>query len=268
MNQSVTGILLGNLALVLGIMLALWLLSLRLRDTSIVDLFWGLGFAVVALATLWRTGGGMAPRAWLLVALTTIWSLRYSWHVWRRNIGHGEDYRYVALRERTEAAGRSWEVRSLYAVFLLQGVILWLVSLPVQLGQLYATPVTLGWPALAGLALWIAGVLFEAIGDAQLKRFKADPENRGKVLDTGLWRFTRHPNYFGNACLWWGIWLCAAEVDAAAWTFFSPALMTWALLKFSGVPILEKHLAATRRGYAQYIERTSMFFPLPPKQAG
>lgn len=267
MIDSVTGILVGNLALVLGIMLVLWLLSLRLGDSSIVDLFWGLGFAVVALATLWRTGGGMAPRAWLLALLTTAWSLRYSWHVWRRNIGHGEDYRYVAMRKNAEAAGRSWAARSLFVVFLLQGFILWLVSLPVQLGQIYADPVTLGWPALAGIALWITGVGFEAVGDAQLKRFKADSGNRGKVLDTGLWRYTRHPNYFGNACLWWGIWLCAAEVDAAAWAFFSPALMTWALIKFSGVPILEKHMAESRAGYAQYMRRTSMFFPLPPKRA-
>ena len=267
MDFSVTGILLGNLGLVLGIMAALWLISLRLRDTSIVDLFWGLGFAVIALATLWRTGG-ISPRAWLLALLTTAWSLRYSWHLWRRNIGHGEDYRYAAMREKTEAAGRSWNVRSLYVVFLLQGAILWLVSLPVQFGQLYSAPVTLGWAALAGIAVWIVGVLFETIGDAQLKRFRADPENRGKVLDTGLWRYTRHPNYFGNACLWWGIWLVAAEVDAAAWSFFSPALMTWALLKFSGVPILEKHLASTRPGYGDYMKRTSMFFPLPPKKGG
>lgn len=266
MAFSLSGILLGNLVLVLGIMILLWLLSLKLRDTSIVDLFWGLGFAVIAVATLWRTGGGASPRAWLLTLLTTLWSLRYSWHLWRRNIGHGEDYRYTAMRKRTEESGRSWSLRSLYVVFLLQGFILWLVSLPVQLGQLYQQPVTLGWTAMAGLALWITGLLFEAVGDAQLKRFRADPENRGKVLDTGLWRYTRHPNYFGNACLWWGIWLVAAEVDAAAWAFFSPALMTWALVKFSGVPILERHLAETRPGYGDYMKRTSMFFPLPPKK--
>ena len=266
MSYSVSGIVLGNLALVLGIMVALWLVSVRIRDSSIVDLFWGLGFAVIAWATLWRSGG-VSPRAFLLVLLTTVWSLRYSWHVWRRNIGHGEDYRYASMREATEAKGRSWATRSLYVVFLLQGVIMWLVSLPVQFGQLYAEPITLGWPAMAGLALWIIGVLFEAVGDAQLKRFRRNPENRGTVLQTGLWRYTRHPNYFGNACLWWGIWLCAMEVDAAAWAFLSPVLMTWALLKFSGVPILEKHMAATRPGYADYMKRTSMFFPLPPKKA-
>lgn len=266
MSQSVAGVLLGNLALVLGIMLGLWLLSLRLRDSSIVDLFWGLGFAVIALATLWRTGG-VSPRAFLLALLVTIWSLRYSWHLWRRNIGQGEDYRYAQMRQGTEAKGGCWATRSLYVVFLLQGFIMWLVSLPVQFGQAYAEPVTLGWPAMAGLALWITGLLFEAVGDAQLKRFRANPANRGKVLDTGLWRYTRHPNYFGNACLWWGIWLCACEVPAAAWAFFGPALMTWALLKFSGVPILERHLAATRPGYEDYMRRTSMFFPLPPKKA-
>ena len=267
MNDSAAAILAGNLALVLAIMVALWALSLRLRDTSIVDLFWGLGFAVIALATLWRTGG-LSPRAFLLALLVTAWSLRYSWHLWRRNIGHGEDYRYAAMRKRAEDSGRSWNRRSLYAVFLLQGFIMWLVSLPVQLGQIYQEPITLGWAAMAGLALWLTGVLFEAVGDRQLKRFRADPNNRGKVLDTGLWRYTRHPNYFGNACLWWGIWLCACEVPAAAWAFFSPALMTWALLKFSGVPILEKHLADTRPGYSDYMRRTSMFFPLPPKKAG
>ena len=265
MTDSVTTILLGNLALVLGIMLVLWLVSLRLRDTSIVDLFWGLGFALIAVATLWRTGG-VSPRAFLLALLTTAWALRYSWHVWRRNIGHGEDSRYAAMRKKAEESGQSWGLRSLYVVFLLQGVIMWLVSLPVQFGQLYQDPITLGWPVVAGLVLWIVGVLFEAVGDRQLKRFRADPENRGKVLQSGLWRYTRHPNYFGNACLWWGIWLCASEVDAAAWTFFGPALMTWALLKFSGVPILEKHLAATRPGYEDYMRRTSMFFPLPSKK--
>ncbi|MFO0756209.1 MAG: DUF1295 domain-containing protein [Byssovorax sp.] len=237
----------------------LWLLSLRLRDSSIVDIFWGLGFAIIAWVTL-LTRGGAPPRSRLAVGLTTLWGLRLASYLAWRNIGKGEDPRYVAMRRHH---GDRWPLRSLFIVFGLQGVLMWIVSLPVQAAVRAPEPAALGPLDMAGAALVIVGVLFEGVGDLQLARFKGDPQNRGKVMDRGLWRYTRHPNYFGDFVVWWGLFAIAAAAGAW-WTAIGPLLMSVLLLRVSGVTLLEKSMRA-RPGYEAYVRRTSAFFPWPPR---
>jgi steroid 5-alpha reductase family enzyme len=263
--MKLTELLLTNLAVIAAAMLLLWLISIPLRNASIVDIFWGPAFAIVALVG-WFLGDGDHDRRTLLAALTTVWGLRLGMYLASRNLGHGEDARYARWRRRVEEAGGNFTRRSLVMVFAMQGLLVIIVSLPIQAGQLAATNKPLGALALAGMLLWLAGFLFEAIGDWQLRRFKADPANRGKVMDRGLWRYTRHPNYFGNACLWWGLWLVACDAPGLWWTAVGPALMTLLLLKVSGVALLEKSLAADKPQYAEYMRTTSAFLPLPPRR--
>jgi len=199
-------------------------------------------------------------RSWLLATLTTIWGIRLSLYLFWRNWGHDEDRRYRAMRE--YHGPRFWWV-SLLTVFLLQGVILWTVSMPIQVAMVAAEANPLGWLDLAGLALWSLGFFFEAVGDLQMARFQADPQNAGKVMDRGLWQLTRHPNYFGDFCVWWGLYLIAASAGAT-WTIFSPLLMSFLLLKVSGVTLSEKTITDRRPDYAAYQARTSAFFPWPP----
>lgn len=244
-------------ALLLGACLgALWLLSLRLRDASVVDGFWAAGFALVSWVA-WACGPGDA-RAWLSTSLATLWALRLSSWLVRRYLSHGEDRRYAAMREKF-APGWWW--KSLFVVFLLQGVLLWTVSLPLQLAGARGGP--LGPLDALGALLFAAGFLCEAVADAQLGRFRADPASAGRVLDTGLWRWSRHPNYFGNALLWWGLG-CLGAAAGAPWTLLSPALMTFLLLRVSGVALLEKDIGDRRPGYPEYVRRTSAFVPWPP----
>ena len=242
-----------------GAMLALWVLSLRLRDSSIVDIFWGLGFVLIVWVTR-LTERGVEPRAVLVAALTTVWGVRLAGYLARRNIGKGEDPRYVAMRRRH---GASWPLRSLVQVFVLQGVLMWLVSLPVQAAERPSGGGPLGWLDALGAVLTLTGVAFEATGDAQLARFKAIATNRGKVMDRGLWRYTRHPNYFGDFLVWWGLYALAVA-SGNAWTVLSPALMSFLLLRVSGVTLLEKSMRK-RPGYDDYVRRTSAFFPWPPR---
>jgi steroid 5-alpha reductase family enzyme len=207
------------------------------------------------------TVDGNDARQWLLVAMVTVWGLRLSIYLTWRNQGKGEDYRYVAMRRRWGA--RFWWV-SLLTVFALQGVLMWIVSLGVQLGQVPDTP-GLGVLSGIGVAVWAVGLAFEAIGDAQLARFKGNPENAGRVMDRGLWRYTRHPNYFGDACVWWGIALVAAESGLGSFGLIGALVMTVFLRRVSGVTLLEKSLKKRREGYEDYITRTSPFVPRPPK---
>ena len=186
-------------------MVALWVLSLALRDASIVDVFWGLGFVLVA-HYVHATAAGVPARAWLLTALVTAWGLRLAGYLLWRNWGGGEDYRYRAMRERH--GGRFWLV-SLVVVFALQGVLMWVISLPVQLALAAPAPAALGWLDAVGTLLVLVGLAFESVGDWQLARFKRDPAHRGQVIDRGLWRYTRHPNYFGDAVVWWGLYAFA-----------------------------------------------------------
>lgn len=247
-----------NLATLLGLLGLVWLVSLVRRDASVVDPFWGTGFVVVVWLSCLQAGTP-GSRPLLLAVLTTLWGLRLSLYLLWRNWGRGEDRRYRAMREKHGA--RFWWV-SLGTVFLLQGVLLWFVSLPLQAGVRQTAP--LWWLDLVGGGLWTLGFTFEVVGDWQLARFTSDPDNRGRVLDRGLWRYTRHPNYFGDFCVWWGLFLIAAAAGAW-WTIPGPLLMSWLLLRVSGVPLLEKDIADRRAGYADYVARTSAFFPVPPR---
>lgn len=238
-----------------------WLVSLPLRNASIADVVWGPAFAVVAWAAAlwarpWEGGGALWA---LLPVLTTVWAGRLALHIGRRNLGKGEDPRYARWRRE---GGRSWPLRSLVTVFLLQGALLWVVSLPLQSWVL--APRLSPW-VVAGVVLFAGGLLLEAVADAQLARFRRDPASRGKVLDTGVWRYSRHPNYFGDAVVWWGLWLAGGAGTGVWWTVVSPVLMTILLRWVSGVALLERSLAASRPGYADYMRRTSPFLPLPPR---
>lgn len=237
-----------------------WIASVAMRNASIVDLIWGLGFVLVAWAVRLTVDGNDA-RQWLLVAMVTVWGLRLSIYLTWRNHGNGEDYRYQAMRQHWRA--RFWWV-SLFTVFALQGVLMWIVSSGVQLGQVPDTP-GLGVLAGVGVAVWAVGLGFEAIADAQLARFKGNPANAGKVMDHGLWRYTRHPNYFGDACVWWGIALVAAESGLGAVGLIGALVMTVLLRRVSGVTLLEKSLKKRREGYDDYIARTSPFLPRLPR---
>ena len=210
---------------------------------------------------------GYEPRQNLLVALTTVWGLRLDGHLfWRNHVAaatsKGEDYRYRAMRKRW---GPRFPMISLVTVFLVQGVLMFVVSLPVQLGQTSSTP-TLGPLAWIGVALWAVGVFFEVVGDAQLSRFRRDPAHAVTVMDKGLWHFTRHPNYFGDACVWWGIALVAAETSVGRWGLFGALVMTLLLRRVSGVTLLEKSLVKRRTGYDAYVARTNAFVPWRPKR--
>jgi len=239
----------------------LWLLSLTLRDASIVDIFWGVGFVMVAWVA-YVTGEAEHGRHLVLAVAVSVWGLRLGGYLAWRNIGKGEDPRYQAMRHRW--GGRFWWV-SLFTVFLLQGLIMWIVSLPVQVAMASEGPDTF-WPAVViGILVWATGVSFETVGDYQLARFKADPENKGMVMDGGLWRYTRHPNYFGDFMVWWGLYLASLGTIDPWWTFIGPALMSFMLIRVSGVAMLERSIGKRRPGYDEYIRRTSSFFPRRPK---
>lgn len=257
-----TTILLSTAALTFFAMLLLWLLSLRIKDASIVDLYWGPGLALIA----WLTYGlayGYRPRKLLLCSLVTIWALRLVLHLWWRKRGHGEDFRYQAMRKRHKERFK-WV--SMGLVFGLQGLLMWIVSLPLQLAQTAILPWELTWLEGLGALLWLVGFLFEAVSDWQLLRFKADSTNRGKVLRTGLWRYSRHPNYFGDALVWWGFWVMALGVGEGLLAILSPLLMTFLLLKVTGAALLEKSLVKTKPQYKHYVANTSAFVPWLPKR--
>lgn len=245
----------------LAIVVVTWIVSLPLRNASIIDVVWGLGFVTIT-ATAALVGDGDGDRSLLLVALVTLWGARLAAYLWWRNHGTGEDPRYEAMRRR---AGDGFPVRSLYTVFLLQGALMWVVSLPVQLAMTPDSPRGTGWLAVAGVVLWGIGLFFEVVGDTQLARFRADPANAGEVMDRGLWRYTRHPNYFGDFCVWWGIFLVSAETSDARYGVIGPLVMTALLMRVSGVPLLERSIGRRRPGYGEYAAKTAAFFPRPPR---
>jgi steroid 5-alpha reductase family enzyme len=251
-----------NLAVIAAAMLALWVVSLVRRDASIVDVFWGLGFALVAVVSH-ACGEGAPARKTLVTVLALAWGVRLAAHLLWRNWGQGEDYRYRAMRARH---GDRFAIVSLYLVFGLQGVLMWIVSLPLQVAQIAPGPDHLTWLDAAGAALWAVGFGCEALGDWQLARFRAEAANRGKVMDRGLWRYTRHPNYFGDAVVWWGFFLIALSTPAGWWSALGPIVMTFFLLRVSGVALLERGLERRKPEYQAYVERTSAFFPWPPKR--
>ena len=251
------------------VMVGTWIVSVALKNASIVDIVWGAGFVVVAWV-MQLTIDGDSTRQWIVTSLVTIWGVRLAVHLitrWRRE---GEDPRYKKIMGHAmETKGWSWAKTALLMVFLTQAPLLFITSLPAQLG-IWASEGgrwVMGPIAWAGVVIAMIGIIFETVGDAQLKAFRSNPANKGKVLDTGLWRYTRHPNYFGDACTWWGIWLVAAETGPAGWvSIIGPIFLTFTLTKWSGKPLLERSLKKNRPDYAAYIERTSGFFPWPPKK--
>jgi steroid 5-alpha reductase family enzyme len=243
-------------------MLALWALSLALRNASIVDVWWGPGIALGGLAA-WRSAEAAPhPRTLLLLGLACVWALRLAGYLLWRNAGHGEDPRYQAMR-------RHWGPRfpwiSLATVFALQGGLQWIVSLPLQLAAAAPGEAPLGARDVLGAAAFAIGLGFETIGDAQLARFLADEANAGRVMDRGLWRYTRHPNYFGDALAHWGLFAIALGTPYGAFALVSPVLMTFLLLRVSGVALLERSIGKRRPEYAEYRRRTSAFLPIPPR---
>ena len=249
----------GLFVIVLSVTL-LWLVSIAKKDSSIVDIFWGTGFVITGW-TFFALTDGYPARKWLIMTLVTLWGLRLSLHLAFRNLPHGEDFRY---RQWREESGKSWWWYSYLKVFLLQGIIMWLVSLPLLGAQFSTQPATLTVLDCLATVVWLIGFLFEVLGDWQLVQFKAKPDSAGKVLDTGLWHYTRHPNYFGDAVQWWAFFLIAVAAGAW-WTVLSPLLMTFLLMRVSGVTMLEQTLKKTKPQYHDYIQRTSAFFPMPPK---
>jgi steroid 5-alpha reductase family enzyme len=228
---------------------------------SVVDVTWGLGFAVIAVTSfLLSSGHGDSTRRALVAALTVLWGLRLAIHIGRRNWGKGEDPRYAELLAKAPGHPNLFAVRKIY---LTQAVVMWFVSLPVQAAMYERSgPGILTW---VGTAVFAVGFFFEAVGDWQLARFKSDPDSKGKVMDRGLWHYTRHPNYFGDACVWWGLYLIAAQQWQGALTILSTVAMTYTLANGTGKPTLEKGMAERRPGYADYVKNTSGFIPLPPR---
>jgi steroid 5-alpha reductase family enzyme len=249
------------LAVIVILMTLLWLLSLWLKNSSIVDIFWGTGFVIASWVYFALSLEGYLPRKLLLSILVTIYGLRLSIYILLRNWGKAEDFRYQKWRGE---AGSKWWWKSYFQVFLLQGMLLWIISVPLLAAQYSSLPDHLTVIDFAGVIVWLVGFYFEAVGDFQLSRFKRRPENKGKVMDRGVWRYTRHPNYFGDSAQWWGYYLLALAAGGW-WTVFSPVLMTLLLLRVSGVALLEKTMS-TRPGYQEYAERTSAFIPRLPRK--
>lgn len=258
MATDLTLIAASGFFVVLGSMTLLWLISLRLKDASIVDPFWGPGFAIASI-TYYLVDGRYPDRGTLVLGLVTLWAARLGYHLYVRNRREGEDPRYAAMRK---ARGKQFPLISLFTIFWFQAFLLWVISLPI-LGSI-ASQAPLGFFDILGMVVFLIGLTIESIADNQLSLFRAVPANKGHVLDTGLWRYSRHPNYFGEAVLWWGLYLIAVSA-AAYWAIVGPILITFLLLRFSGVPMLEEGLSVSRPGYSEYIKRTSSFLPWPPK---
>ena len=247
-----------SFAAILAFAIAFWIVSLVRNDVSIVDSLWSLMFLLMlgVYMALADVGG---PRAWAVLLMVAVWAIRLSAFITIRNHGQPEDHRYQTIRANNEP---NFGFKSLYIVFGLQAVLAGVIAIPLLVAASGTAPV--GWLDYAGVALWTIGMYFEVVGDNQLKRFRDDESNRGKVLDTGLWALTRHPNYFGEFTLWWGYY-CLALSAGGWWTIFAPLLVTMLLLKVSGVSLLESSIKERRPAYADYIKNTNAFFPGLPK---
>jgi steroid 5-alpha reductase family enzyme len=264
-DWSVSLVALGVGALVVLAVMSAGLASARRTERlTIVDTLWGLGFVAVGLASalVSLTGDGDPVLPWVLAGLTAVWGVRLSAYLHRRNHGQAEDPRYAEL---ASADGRSFAEVALRRVFLPQGIAMYLVATPLMVGAGTREPVW--WLVGVGVSVWLLGFVFESVGDAQLARFKADPTNRGQLMDRGLWRYTRHPNYFGDACVWTGLWLVAASSWGGLATVVSPIAMTFFLTKVTGAANNEKGMKKSKPGYDEYVRRTSGFVPWFPKKA-
>jgi steroid 5-alpha reductase family enzyme len=253
--------LLPTLLAAFGMMSLCWLASLALGDVSIVDILWAPAFAVVG----WLCAGlapVTGPRGWMVLGLVTLWAVRLGSHILARWLRHGrEDYRYAAIRAKR---GPNFPLTSLFWIFWLQALLLWIISLPLQAAVGAAAPLN-GFDWLGGV-IALSGIVIEAVADAQLTRFRARPAGGADVLDTGLWAWSRHPNYFGDFLLWWGIWIVAVAGGAPLWTALGPIVMSALLLHYSGAGLMEDTIAVRRPAYREYTKRTSLFFPWPPRR--
>lgn len=250
-----------GLAVILLMMTILWLVSIFLKNVSIVDLFWGLGFVITSVWYFLNTDG-YEPRKFITQILVTIWGLRLSVYLSWRNIGKGEDFRYREFR-RKYGEKRYWWF-SFFQTFLLQGFLMWIISLPLLGAQYKSGNESLSILDYLGIALWLTGLVFETGGDLQLARFRSNPSNKGKVLNTGFWKYTRHPNYFGDSAVWWGFGLICLAAGSYI-PVIGSVIMTLLIIKVSGVSLLEKSLVEKKPQYREYIERTSAFIPWFPK---
>jgi steroid 5-alpha reductase family enzyme len=240
----------------------LWVASIIIKNAGIVDLFWGLGFVFVSVFYFLSTGKP-EPRKIILLILVALWGLRLSGYLFWRNRGKGEDFRYSKFRK-NYGEKKYWWI-SFFQVFLLQGILMWLISAPLLGAQFYLQERNFGFFDIFGIFVWIIGILFEAGGDFQLAAFKVNPENKGKVLDTGLWRYSRHPNYFGDSAVWWGYGLICLGAGSYL-PVLGSVLMTLLIIKVSGVTLLEKSLKDQKPQYKDYIQKTSSFIPWIPKK--
>ena len=260
--ENMTTILVINFAAVVGMMIIGWLISLQYHNVTIVDSLWGLGFVLIVWITF-VLSDGFFYRKTVVALLVTAWGLRLSIYLSLRNWGAAEDPRYGEWRKKS---GAGFKLVSLFKVFLLQAAFLWLIALVLQIGQLSPAPSRFVWLDWLGVILWTIGFLFETVSDRQLARFKADPSNNGRVMDQGLWAYSRHPNYFGEFLVWWGFFLITLSTPNSWWTVISPLLISLVLLKMTGIPLTEKTIVKTRPGYKDYIHRTSAFIPWIPKR--
>ncbi|EOM76914.1 DUF1295 domain-containing protein [Rhodococcus rhodnii] len=252
----------ASLAALAVVQAVTFVIGRRVGRWAVVDVAWGPGFAVVAAVGL-LVGNGDTARALLLFVLTSVWGLRLGLHIARESRGKGEDPRYEDMLERAGGGTTATVIRK---IFLTQGAAQWFVSLPLQVSAAAGPTTGLGTVVAAlGVAAWLVGFVFEAVGDLQLSRFKADPGNRGKIMDRGLWAWTRHPNYFGDAAVWWGLWAIAASAWPGVLTVVSPLVMTYFLVFATGARLLERSMEK-RPGYRDYQQRTSFFVPLPPRR--
>jgi steroid 5-alpha reductase family enzyme len=263
---DIVQILAINFGLCLASFVLLWGLGVLIRDVTFIDAWWALGLASMGVATYFQADGS-SQRMGLILALVCIWGLRLgSYMLWRWR-DHGPDRRYVKMMERAGQKGISFPKAAWVMVFQLQAPLLFVVSLPVQIGQMSPTPVAVGLVGMIGAGLAVFGILFESLADWQMVRFKKNPANQGQVMDRGLWRYTQHPNYFGDLCVWFGLWLIAAETGLLGiLSIVGPILLVVLFIRYSGGVSYEKRLKHTRPGYADYMARTSPMIPWPPKK--
>lgn len=254
-------LLVSNFAAVAAFMAAGWVISLIRKNAAIADSLWGLGFVLVAWLTFFQTDGFFWRKV-ILVLPATVWGMRLFFHITIRNLGKGEDPRYAAWRK--QYGERFWLV-SFYKVFLAQALFLWVIAIGLQYGQISETPAYLTWLDAAGLLVWLTGFTMETMADYQLKAFLADPANKGRIMDRGLWRYSRHPNYFGESLVWWGIFLIVLSTPMGFLTIVSPLVITYTLLRLTGVTLMEQTEFSDHPEYQSYIRRTSAFVPWFPK---
>lgn len=260
--MDISMIFLVNLGAVAVFMAAGWAVSLPLRNAAIADSLWGLGFILIAWLTFFQADG-FFPRRLLLCIMATCWGMRLFFHIASRSRGKGEDPRYAAWRAQY---GDRFVLVSLYRVFLVQALFLWVIAIGLQYGQIAETPARLTWLDAAGFLIWLAGFIIESVSDFQLRRFLADPANKGRIMDRGLWRYSRHPNYFGEALIWWGIFVMVLGLPLGFLTIISPLVITYTLLRLTGVTLMEQTEFSDNPDYQAYIRRTSAFVPWFPKQ--